>query len=219
MFKTKSKDHSRIYLKVLLRKSFLELGAVEKNVALDLFSGKGEIAKGIYLDFKEVHLVEKNPKQFEILKGRFSRLPQARLWKMENLKFLKNELPNFSELSLVDFDAYGSPNQQILFFFASWKLKTPLLVFATDGGILAGIRGRSFSPDRYLAGLSPNCASEPGQESATGYDRVLNRNYERMIRCFWDELAKRHCFKIELFKIIWKKGGQVAYYGLLIKPR
>ncbi len=211
MFQSKTKDNSSLSLKILLRKSFLGIGAVPKRVALDLFSGKGEIARRAYLDFPELHLVEKNPRQVELLKAGFAGLTRARIWEMDNLEFLQKHLPGFPGLSLVDFDAYGSPNKQIQAFFSACKIREPILIFATDGGVLATIRGRGISPDLYLAGSD--------QGWGAGYDPVIGRNYERMIRCFWDELSKRHNFRIELFKIIWKKGGQLAYYGLLIKPR
>jgi len=210
MFETKTKDNSSLYLKVLLRRSFLNLGAVEKNVALDLFSGKGEIASRAYAEFKELHLVEKDSRQIKGLKEKFLNSERARIWQMDNLKFLHKKLSGFSELNLVDFDAYGSPNQQIKEFFSNWKLKAPLLVFATDGFALARIRGGPFCPEMYFAGAD--------KDGAYGYDSVLAKNYDRLIRGFWEELSKRHKFRIELFKLIWKKGGQVAYYGTLIKP-
>ncbi len=222
MFSNMPKDNSRLYLKLLLRKSLLALAAVEKNAALDLFAGKGELARRIYLDFRELHLVEKDPQQFSRLEAGFAGHAAARTWKMDNRKFLREKLPGLSGLDLVDFDAYGSPNLQIQWFFAHFQVKKPLLVFATDGGILSQIRGGGFAPDLYLAGGLAGPASfdpEKAGARASGYERIIYRNYERLIRGFWDELAKRHNFRIELFKLIEKKGGQVTYYGAIIEPR
>jgi hypothetical protein len=211
MFETKPKDNSKLFLKLLLRKSFMGLGLVEKGVAVDLFSGAGTIADRLYRDFRELHLVENDAKKLARLESRFSQCPNAHIWKMDNLDFIKNNLAALPGPSLIDFDAYGSPNKQIHAFFESRALKDPLLIFATDGFFISRLRGRTFSPELYLAGRD--------RENATGYDPVLTRNFELLIRGFWDELSKRHNFRISLFKILWKKGGQVAYYGTAIEPK
>jgi hypothetical protein len=57
MFETKSIDNSSILVKLMLRKSLLDLRAVEKTAALDLFAGTGEIASRVYAGFPELHLV------------------------------------------------------------------------------------------------------------------------------------------------------------------
>jgi len=211
MFQTRPKNNSNLFLKLLLRKSLIDLKVVNKGVALDLFAGGGEIAGRLYRDFRELHLVEKDGRKFARLQSAFSNCPGGRLWKMNNLEFLKGKLHTLSGLSLVDFDAYGSPNKQLQLFFQNWKIKAPLLVFATDGFILARIRGSSFSPELYLAG--------PDQAKGAGYDPVLFRNFEILLRGFWDELAKLHNFRVSLLKILRKKGGQIAYYGTFIEPK
>jgi len=211
MFETKPKDNSKLFLKLLLRKSFLGLGLVEKGVAVDLFSGAGAIAGRLYRDFRELHLVEKDEKKLARLELEFSGCKNARVWKMDNLDFINNNLAVLPGLSLVDFDAYGSPNKQIHAFFESRVIRNPLLIFATDGFFISRLRGRTFSPELYLASQD--------RENATGYDPVLTRNFELLIRSFWDGLSKRHNFRISLFKILWKKGGQVAYYGTVIEPK
>jgi len=213
MFETKARDNSSLYLKLLLRKSFLNQKLIEKNIALDLFAGRGEIASRVYSDFQRLHLVEKDGAKFDLLKERFKADRSVRLWRMDNLKFIKQELARLlagSELNLVDFDAYGSPNRQVQAFFSVWRVRARILVFATDGGYLARIRGRAFCPRLYFSG--------PDQTNGYFYDPVLAKNYERLIKGFWAELAKEKNFKIDFFKLIWKKGKQVAYYGVLVAP-
>jgi len=211
MFATRPRDNSSLLIKLLLRQSLLDLGAVERSGALDLFAGAGEIASRLYLDFQEIHLVEQDEKKFRRLEQKFLNRKNARLWNADNREFLQQKLRALPHLSVVDFDAYGSPNRPIQLFFANWQLKSPILVFATDGFILARVRGLGFAPELYLAGPDSKCAG--------GHDPVLNRNFELLVRSFWQELAKLYNFRIALFKILWKKRKQVAYYGLLIEPR
>jgi len=211
MFETRPRDNSSLLVKLLLRQSLLELGAVEPSGALDLFAGTGEIASRLYLNFQELHLVEQDEKKFKRLEQKFLNRPNTRLYNADNREFIQQRLRSIKRLSVVDFDAYGSPNRQIQLFFDSWRLKSPLLVFATDGFSLARLRGLGFAPALYLAG--------PDAKSAGGRDPVLNRNFELLVRSFWNELAKLYNFRIALFKLLWKKRKQVAYYGLLIEPR
>ena len=130
---------------------------------------------------------------------------------MDNLKFIAQKLSLLPDLSVADFDAYGTPNRQVKLFFENRKLRKPLLVFATDGFRIARIRGANFSPQLYFAG--------PDSGSVNRYDPVLDRHNEALIRTFWDELAARHNFRILLFKLLRKKGGQVVYYGTWIEPK
>jgi len=88
MFNSAPKQHSHLLLKLLLRKTFLNLATIEHSVALDLFAGSGEISSRLYLDFEEIHLVEKDPKRFAGLKEKFSHLEKAHLWQMNNMDFL-----------------------------------------------------------------------------------------------------------------------------------
>jgi hypothetical protein len=184
---------------------------MEKSAAIDFYSGTGAIASRLYRDFRELHLVERDPKKLARLEREFSGCPGARVWAMDNIEFITKNLAAVPDPGLVDFDAYGSPNKPIKLFFENRTLKRPLLVFATDGFFISRLRGGAFSPELYLAGRD--------REGASGYDPVLTRNFELLIRGFWDELSRRHKFRVSLFKILWKKGGQVAYYGTFIEPR
>jgi hypothetical protein len=211
MFETRPCDNSKLFLKLLLRKSLLGLGVTDQGMALDLFSGAGTIAARVYKGFRELHLVEKDERKLQRLRHEFSRHPAARVWAMDNLEFIRERLATLPDPDLVDFDAYGSPNRQVRLFFEQRPVKKPLLIFATDGYYISRLRGQEFSPELYLAGAD--------QASAGGYDPVLTQNFELLIRGFWDELSRRHKFRVSLFKLFWKKGGQVAYYGTVIEPK
>jgi hypothetical protein len=212
MEKTRTIDQGNKYLKLLLRKAMLS--RIQPQTALDLFAGRGDIARVLYQGFEELHCVERDTRKFAALEKNLSKVqgPRIHLHRMNNRLFLQNMVKEIPRINLVDFDAYGSPNLQVKTFFAHYRLEGPTLIFATDSGKISCQRGRRFSPDLYSSCPGTN----PG---GTGYNPVLVHGYEKLIRQFWFEMAKAHRFRIELFKILWKKRRLVAYYGLLISPR
>ncbi|GEM_PF-1395449 len=212
--KTQTVDHGNKYLKLLLRKAMLS--RIHPQTALDLFAGRGEIARVLYQEFEELYCVEKDSRKFASLEKNLPRVssPRIHLHRMDNRLFLQKMVKDIPQINLVDFDAYGSPNLQVKTFFAHYRLEGPTLIFATDGGKISCQRGRRFSPGLYSSCPYPSGSNTGG----TGYNPVLVHGYEKLIRQFWLEMAHTHSFRIELFKILWKKGKQVAYYGLLISP-
>ncbi len=205
-------DHGNRHLKLMLRRAMLSL--VEPHTALDVFAGRGEIACALYQGFKELHCVEKNPRKFLQLEKNLSFIsgPRIHAHKMDNLVFLETGASAIGDVNLLDFDAYGMPNLQIKSFFANCRLVQPTLVFVTDGGRMACMRGKRWSPGLYSSRTDSNL-------SGAGLSDVLVRQYERLILQFWHEMSQAYQFRMDAFKIFWKKRKQVAYYGLLISPR
>jgi len=212
MFGTiRPKDHSNKQIKFLLRQVLLP--RIRPKVGLDLFAGRGEIASRLYLDFEELYCVEKNPKSFAFLEKRLAgrSKPAVHLHRGDNLKFLADQAAGIRGINLADFDAYGSPNPQIKQFFKSYRVTEPMLIFATDGGKLARMRGRPWHPAWYSV-------KEPEGLAAPRYHQVVAQNYELLIRQFWRELAQTDAFRILEFHLYWKQGKLVAYYGLYLEP-
>lgn len=206
-----AKDHGSRQIKFLLRQALLP--RLKLKVVLDLFAGRGEIAARFYLGGEELYLVEKNPKSFAFLARRFEgkTSPEVHLYCEDNLKFLAARVAGLSRINLVDFDAYGSPNRQIKRFFSLYRVREPMLVFATDGGKLALLRGAHWHPDWYSA-------READGPPASRYHALVARDYETLIRGFWREMAAAHGFRLLSFPLVWKPGNLVAYYGLLLQP-
>jgi len=209
-------DNSNKQIKFLLRQALLP--RIEPKVALDLFAGRGEIAGRLYQGFREIHCVEKNPRAFAFLEKRWGTVipagpqsPVIHLHRGDNLKFISEKVAEIDGINLVDFDAYGSPNPQIKAFFRHHPVTEPMLVFATDGGKLAQLRGASWHPDWYSA-------KEPEGPSAARYQATVARNYEALIRQFWQEMASAHHFRIQVFRLYWKQRRLLAYYGLHLIP-
>jgi len=218
------KDNSNKQIKFLLRQALLP--RIEPKVALDLFAGRGEITGRLYQGFREIHCVEKNPRSFSFLQQRFAPTLGARvtspaqcaqaaqplihLHRADNLKFISEKVAGIAGINLVDFDAYGSPNPQVKAFFQHYRASEPMLIFATDGGKLARLRGRLWHPDWYSA-------REPEGPSAPRYNHTVTQNYELLIRQFWREMARAHAFRLQTFELVWKRGKLVAYYGILIE--
>ena len=216
------KDHSNKQIKFLLRQALLP--RIEPKVVLDLFAGRGEIASRLFLGFRELHCVEQNPRSFDFLQQRFAPTLGARvtppaqaaqplihLHHRDNLEFISETVAGIPHINLADFDAYGSPNPQLKAFFRHYPVAEPTLVFATDGGKLARLRGRPWHPDWYSA-------REPEGPAAPRYNHTVAQGYELLIRQFWRELSCAHAFRIQTFKLVWKRGKMVAYYGILLSP-
>lgn len=216
-FDSEPKDNSELFLKLLLRKSLISLSGISfKGTALDLFSGRGEISSRLYRSFSELYCVEKDIAKFKWLEEKFKESQNVHLFQMDNIKFLKKHLHGINSIELLDFDAYGTPNKTIKTFFEIYPVREKIVIFATDGGKLARLRCSGFSPSLY----SVLNRDELGTENkGYGYNSILIREYERLIRQFWFELSNAYGFKIELFKLLWKKGKGVAYYGALILPK
>ncbi|OGP58278.1 MAG: hypothetical protein A2V67_20585 [Deltaproteobacteria bacterium RBG_13_61_14] len=222
MFGTiRPKDHSNKQIKFLLRQVLLP--RIRPRVGLDLFAGRGEIASRFYLDFEELHCVEKNPKSFAFLQKRLGArltlearvpspaLPLIHLHRGDNLKFLADQVAGIRGINLADFDACGSPNPQIKQFFKSYRVTEPMLIFATDGGKLALLRGAAWHPDWYSA-------REPEGPPVARYHSLVARDYELLIRRFWQEMAVAYGFSIQAFQLCWKQERLLAYYGLYLEP-
>ena len=205
------KDHGNRQIKFLLRQALLP--RIEPKTVLDLFAGRGEISARLYQGFRELHCVEKNPRAFAFLEKRFSNLsePAIYLHRGDNLRFISEKVAGISDINLVDADAYGSPTPQLKAFFQHDRVTEPMLIFATDGGKLARLRGRLWHPDWYSA-------REPEGRPAPRYNYTVVQHYELLIRQFWREMARAHAFRIQTFQLVWKQGKLVAYYGLLLAP-
>jgi len=196
---------------MLLRKAMINL--IHPHTALDLFAGNGEIAGSLYLGFEALHCVEKDPLKFHRLeKISASSRSNIHLHMMDNNEFLETRVHEIPGINLVDFDAYGSPNPQIRKFFANYKLTQPSLVFATDGGKLAHRKGGKLS----------TCSDLCHNDSVLD-ERMCNPRftavYEKLIYHFWLDMARANNFSIKVFRLLWKKRKQVAYYGLLVSPK
>ena len=209
--RSQPKDHGNKQIKFLLRQVLLP--RIEPKVALDLFAGRGEISARLYSAFREIHCVEQNPRSFAFLEERLEGVenPQVHLHRGDNLNFISEQVAGIADINLVDFDAYGSPNPQVKAFFQHYRVSEPMLIFATDGGKLARLRGRLWHPDWYST-------REPEGPAAPRYNHTVVQNYELLIRQFWRELGRVYSFRIQIFKLVWKARKGVAYYGILLAP-
>ena len=212
--KTQAKDNSSRQIKFLLRQVLLP--SIRPQVGLDLFAGRGEIASRLYLGCEELYCCEKDPKSFAFLQKRLGErlapgAPKIHLLHGDNLKFLADQVAGIQGINLADFDAYGSPNPQIKLFFRQRRVTEPMLIFATDAGKLALLRGAAWHPDWYSA-------LEPEGLPATRYHPLVARDYELLIRRFWQEMAEAYGFSLKTFPLCWKRERFVAYYGLYIEP-
>ena len=109
---------------------------VKGGTALEVFGGKGNVTKTVYagkldktvLIDKDQHSLKQADKK---LKGRIKRETVA----ADNLDWLENEMNprDLKNLKVIDFDAYGSPADQIRAFFDNFPIRKSLFVAVTDG--------------------------------------------------------------------------------------
>ncbi|MCX8176518.1 MAG: RsmD family RNA methyltransferase [Candidatus Bathyarchaeota archaeon] len=111
-----------------------------RKTVLDLFAGKGCLAY-LYVKYgcERLICVEKDKRFFQVLRenlGKFKGKCEIEFFNMDNIEFLEKNLSPSEPVSHVDFDAFGSPSEQVKKFFQVYRLKTFLLCFLTDGFIL-----------------------------------------------------------------------------------
>jgi hypothetical protein len=138
------------------------------------------------------------------------RRPEVKVYAMDNREFCRIVLPSLSDVTFMDFDAYGNPHPLIALAFDHHRVRERTAVAVTDGGRLALLRGQRITPASYLAAApDPRLART---RSLSAFE------YELLVRGFWKELAKKHGLAASNFTASWAKGRRVMYYGLIIAP-
>jgi len=122
---------------------------------------------------------------------------------MDNMKFLDRYVRRYPEITLVDFDAYGSPAFQIQKFFARHPISRRLIISITDG-MMTGwpTLGKDWE-GRYFA----HPKKKPMKEDLPDFIDTLIK-----------AMGKQHHFNFEKINGVWKEGTAIYYCGYLISP-
>jgi tRNA G37 N-methylase Trm5 len=224
MTKWRKIDHGFVEIKRLLRKKLLAM--ISPSVAVDFFAGEGKIICELYREFDQVHAVEKNPAKARMLNQRLlisgnrDLAPKVRTYCMDNREFARTRMKFIRGVNLLDFDAYGNPNPLIAGVFNAWKPEGTTVIAVTDGGKFALCRGDRVRINSYLPSekneLLP--AAQGARRPSARVHPLIIKEYELLVRTFWQTLAGKHGFFIKDFIFSWKKGRMVLYYGLCIEP-
>lgn len=98
----------------------------EHKTIVELFAGEGSISE-VYKGRGKRHiLIDDDEKALAKVKG-------AEVYVGKNGKCMEENLPKLDDITLVDFDPYGSPTDAMKQFFSLYKVNEPLAVAITDG--------------------------------------------------------------------------------------
>jgi hypothetical protein len=179
---------------------------------LELYAGVGYLTSAIYAGaYREVVVVEKDPEHFRRLMKRLGRFAHVRYYNKVNAAFIAEDLRHHLDFSAVDFDAFGSPGETLISFFAALEGKAaePFLVLMTDGGLLAARRRAPMNLRRYYL---------------TGPDEVrrppagLAERFEEFQAGFVGRLAARHGFAAEPAGTRRNHNETVLYSAYVVRP-
>jgi hypothetical protein len=184
-----------------------------RDKVIELYAGVGHLTSRIYAEaYREVVVVEKDPGHFCRLLKRLGRFANVRFYNKVNADFIADDLPNHLDFSAVDFDAFGSPGETVIKFFAAieGKVPAPFLLLMTDGGLLAARRRAPMNLFRYYL---------------TGADEVrrppagLAERFEEFQARFVERLASRHGFAAETVGARRNGNETVLYSAYVISAR
>ncbi len=183
---------------------------------LDLFAGMGYLSEEYAKHGCErLICVEKNPEYFEALKKRMAHYPNAKLHSSDNLEWLRESVGEVKDVTYVDFDAFGCPNDQIRLFFENYPVDRAIMVNVTDGVILNLRRLASVKLERYLLHLYPT-GRLPREEFESKQE--LNRLLPWLQETFIHLLAAKHGLSTQTLYHAMNREATVTYYGFIAYP-
>jgi len=173
------------------------------DTILELYAGRGFLTERVYKGHgKLLVLVDDEQRFLKQVKEKI-RGQKAHLYYMDNMHFLDRYIRRYPEITLVDFDAYGSPAFQIQRFFARYPINHRVVISITDG-MMAG--WPTLSKDwegRYF--VRPK--KQPGKEDFPGFMDSLMKT-----------MAKQHHFDFKKINEVWKDRAATYYCSYLISP-
>jgi hypothetical protein len=170
-----------------------------RNLAIDLFSGKGQLSFWYERLFDDVIRVDKvNYEGIDYCQN-------AGI-------FLKGHISQYMNFNFIDFDDEGCPGKelQLLFSLIEGK-KEPFILCLTDGmGLHFKLRGKINLYDYYLFGKNEMISITSDSQY---------RDFDLYVKHLIDTLCKRHGFVNKI--INWYRGaeGSVIYACLKISPQ
>jgi hypothetical protein len=181
-----------------------------RGAVLELYAGKGYLTKEVYSKkATRVILVDSNKNSLNSANRRLKGTVKRELIAENNKKWIENEMDpaELRDLTLVDFDAFGSPTETMSTFFDHYPIKRPLYITATDGAA------------QYYQ-QNPNAR---GKESARRLYHNVPRNYGtvrgqvEMLDTFLDKEGRIHHFRAEPVSLA-KGNASTIYAGYKLVP-
>jgi hypothetical protein len=170
----------------------------KRNLAIDLFSGQGDLAFWYQRLFRKVIKVDKE--KYDGID--FNQKAGA---------FLKEYLHEFEGFDFIDFDDEGCPGKELQLFFSLIRGKPePFVLCITDGmGLALKVRGKINLYDKYLYGIN---------EVIKINDNIPYERFDQYLKHLIDTLCTSNGFCSRVLN--WYRGaeGNVIYAGLEIYP-
>lgn len=169
------------------------------GMALDLFSGLGQLAAWYKRRFKQVITVDRDMAVGDVD------------YSMSASQFIQRHLSKFLDFDFVDFDDEGCPAREIQELFAAiaGKKKESFVLALTDGnGMNLKFRGRCNFGALYLS-------DESGMRRATRADYEL---FDQTVTAFISRCSERNGFNAESLSSYRGREGNVVYQTWLIHP-
>lgn len=170
----------------------------KKNIAIDLFSGKGRLAFWYKRLFDRVIRVDKE--NYDGID--FNQKAEA---------FLSEHLTEYMDFDFIDIDDEGCPGKELQLFFSLIRgKKQPFVLCLTDGlGLALKVRAKINLYDRYLYGVD---------ETIKVKDDSQYRDFDQYVKHLINTLCNMHGFNNDI--INWYRGadGNVIYACFQITP-
>jgi hypothetical protein len=207
-------DNGAFALKSLLRQRLVD--GIRPGTMVDFFAGSGRMLMEVGSRFETIYAVEQDSSRRVQLKTRLGQEP-VREWADrvivvpgDNRRFVRERLAGIAGINYLDFDAYGNPHPLIRETFAVFRPDRRAAVAVTDGARMALLRGGRLRPEAYgIPDAGPRVART----------RPLSaREYELLVRGFWERLCQDRGFRVTTFISGWRGGRRVLYYGVRLEP-
>jgi len=185
----------------------------KKGTVLELYAGRGNLSKSVYSKNADKLILVDMDK--DALGNARRKLEGVRheTYPLENTEFVDKHLNNGlrgelqKDLTLVDFDAFGSPADAMKSFFSKYEVKRPLYVGVTDGSFVFAQRhahqeyGRDWVRKHYGVHMYPRNREK--------YVEILDK--------FMDGLGEKHGFKSDRVNASHGEHGAI-YLGYRLTP-
>jgi hypothetical protein len=181
--------------KLAQRKELIE--KAREGTVLELFAGRGNLSKAAFKPkARRFILVDADGEELaKALKA--TNGVETKAYVADNIDWCEHELKNerLSDLSYVDFDAFGSPAPAMKAFFENYKVKRPIYVGLTDGA------GHYIGQVRYPADLPLPKRREKWIRQHYGVkvdgQKWNKQEQVRIFDEFMHRMGKEHGFKAE----------------------
>jgi len=183
----------------------------KNGTILELYAGRGNLSKNVYMHHAgRLILVDSDAKALRIAHRRLGDRVEHEEYAMDNIAFIRNVLPklDLDDLTLVDFDPFGSPAKVAKEFFSVYKVRKPLYVAFTDGSsqhnrFIQNEEGRRWLRQTYGVNRIPSATRE-------GVIDTLDR--------FMQLQGKKHGFTVERISV-GHGDANTVYVGYLLRPK